>query len=85
MDMNSSLPPSSKKAPPFIPAEILIRVPSQHRYCRCAVLVIAVIINDISGIEKIVACQLRPVIVFHSVKGLNRAAGKRRKNRFPSH
>lgn len=33
-------------------------------------LVIAVIINDISGIEKIVACQLRPVIVFHSGKGL---------------
>lgn len=33
-------------------------------------LVSAVIINDISGTEKIVACQLRPVIVFHSGKGL---------------
>lgn len=54
VDMNSSLRASLciQKAHPLIPAEILIRVPSQHRYCRCAVLVISVIINDLSGTEK---------------------------------
>ena len=72
------------KTYPLVPAEILIRAPSQRRYCRCAVLVISFIINDLSGIEKIVACQLRLVTVIHSAKGFNRPARKGRKNRFPS-
>lgn len=86
VDMNSSLTASLciQKVYPLVLDEILIRVPSQHRYCRCAVLVISVIINDLSGIEKIVACQLRLVIVIHSAKGFNRSACKGRKNRFPS-
>lgn len=86
VNMNGSLTASLciQKAHPLVPAEILIRAPSQHRYCRCAGLVISVIINDLSGIEKIVACQLRLVIVIHSAKGFNRPACKGRKNRFPS-
>lgn len=84
VDMNSSITASfCKKTAPLVPAEILIRAPSQHRYCRCAVLVIAVIINDISGIGKIAACQWRPVIVFHSGKDLTGLLVKGGKKKIP--
>lgn len=85
VDMKSSLrdPLCIQKAYPLVAAEILIRVPSQHRYCRCAVLVTSGFINDHSGIEKIVACQLRLVIVIHSAKGFHRPACKGRKNQIP--